>query len=88
LRLIDMNVEPLDDEVLAWADVVMLSGMRIQRASFRKVVARAHALGKRVVAGGPYVTTDPDDVRDDGSASAGCSTSITEKRHQCTSIGH
>jgi len=64
LRLIDMNVEPLDDEALAWADVVMLSGMRIQRAAFREVVARARALGKRVVAGGPYVTTDPDDVDD------------------------
>jgi radical SAM superfamily enzyme YgiQ (UPF0313 family) len=62
LRLVDMNVERLEDEAIAWADVVMISGMRIQRSSFHSVVARARALGKRVVAGGPYVTTDPDDV--------------------------
>jgi radical SAM superfamily enzyme YgiQ (UPF0313 family) len=62
LRLVDMNVERLDDEAIAWADVVMISGMRIQRSSFHSVVARARALGKRVVAGGLYVTTDPDDV--------------------------
>jgi radical SAM superfamily enzyme YgiQ (UPF0313 family) len=64
LRLVDMNVERLDDAAIAWADVVMLSGMRIQRQSFREVVARARSLGKPVVAGGPYVTTDPDEVSD------------------------
>src|SRR5262249_37558100 len=48
----------------AWADVVMLSAMRIQRESFHEVVRRAHAHGKPVVAGGPYVTTDPDAAGD------------------------
>jgi len=62
LRLVDLNIEELDDESLRWADVVMISAMRIQRESFHEVVQRARALGKRVVAGGPYVTTDPDDV--------------------------
>jgi radical SAM superfamily enzyme YgiQ (UPF0313 family) len=62
LRVVDLNLEPLEDGDLAWADVVMLSAMRVQRESFREVVARARALGKRVVAGGPYVTTDPDGV--------------------------
>jgi len=59
LRLLDMNVEPLDDSAIAWADVVMLSAMRIQAASFHDVARRAAAMGKRVVAGGPYVTSDP-----------------------------
>jgi len=62
LRLIDLNIEELDDADLAWADVVMLSAMRIQQDSFRAVVSRARALGKRVVAGGPYVTTAPEEV--------------------------
>jgi radical SAM superfamily enzyme YgiQ (UPF0313 family) len=62
LRLVDLNIEILDDESLRWADVVMVSAMRIQRDSFHEVVGRARAFGKRVVAGGPYVTTDPDDV--------------------------
>lgn len=59
LRLVDMNVEPLRDDAIAWADVVMISAMRIQSPSFHEVIGRAHAQGKRVVAGGPYVTTDP-----------------------------
>jgi radical SAM superfamily enzyme YgiQ (UPF0313 family) len=64
VRLVDMNVEPLDDDALDWADVVMLSGMRIQRQSFHEVAARARGRGKRVVAGGPYVTTEPDGLPD------------------------
>jgi len=31
LRLVDLNIESLDDRDLAWADVVMLSAMRVQR---------------------------------------------------------
>ncbi len=64
LRLVDMNVEPLTDDALAWADVVMISAMRVQSVSFHELVARAHAGGKPVVAGGPYVTTDPDACSD------------------------
>ena len=64
LRLVDLNVEPLDDAALRWADVVMISAMRMQQESFHEIVRRAHALDKRVVAGGPYVTTDPDAAPD------------------------
>jgi radical SAM superfamily enzyme YgiQ (UPF0313 family) len=62
LRLVDLNVAELEDHDLAWADVVMVSGMRIQRASFHEVVARARAAGKRVIAGGPYVSTSAEEV--------------------------
>jgi radical SAM superfamily enzyme YgiQ (UPF0313 family) len=64
LRLCDLNVSELDDDDLAWADLVMISGMQVQRASFHEVIARARAAGKRVVAGGPYVTTSPEEVPD------------------------
>jgi radical SAM superfamily enzyme YgiQ (UPF0313 family) len=64
LRFVDMNVEPLLDSSLRWADVVLVGGMRIQSESFHDVVARAHGLGRRVIAGGPYVTTDPDAAAD------------------------
>ena len=30
-RLVDLNVQPLTDEDLAWADYVFLSGMAVQR---------------------------------------------------------
>jgi radical SAM superfamily enzyme YgiQ (UPF0313 family) len=63
-RLVDLNVEPLRDEDLAWAEVVFLSAMQIQRRSYDEVIRRARAAGKTVVAGGPYATTDPEASRD------------------------
>src|SRR3954471_17055439 len=62
LRLVDLNIEELGDADLAWADVVMVSAMRIQRDSFREVVRRAREMKKIVVAGGPYVTTAPEEA--------------------------
>src|SRR5271157_3596777 len=67
VRLLDMSVEPLRDEDLKWADVVFVGAMQIQQVSFHEVIRRAHALGKPVVVGGAYPTTDPD-----ASADADC----------------
>ncbi len=61
LRLADLNVAPLRDRDLAWADYVFLSGMSVQRPSFEEVLGRCHRLGVKVVAGGPMATTSPDD---------------------------
>jgi radical SAM superfamily enzyme YgiQ (UPF0313 family) len=58
-KLIDLNVSPLTDRDLRWADFVFLGGMEVQRQSFKEVVARCNALGVKVVAGGPMVTTSP-----------------------------
>src|SRR5664279_5638706 len=55
-----MNVRPLEDADLTWADVVFLSGMLVQRPSMLEVAARARAMGKTVVAGGPHATATPD----------------------------
>lgn len=60
VRLVDMSVEPLTDEDLAWADVVFVGAMQIQRDSYHAVIHRAHDHGKTVVVGGAYATTDPD----------------------------
>jgi radical SAM superfamily enzyme YgiQ (UPF0313 family) len=57
-KLIDMNVSPLSDEQLKWADYVFISGMNIHKESFKKVVKRCNELNTPVVAGGPMVTTD------------------------------
>src|SRR5205085_7216606 len=56
-RLVDMNVRRLKDEDIAWADIVFLSAMIVQRDSLEHVVALCKARGKRVVVGGPYVST-------------------------------
>lgn len=60
VRLCDMNVRPLDDADLDWADVVFLSGMLVQRPFMLEVAARARARGTIVVAGGPHVTATPE----------------------------
>jgi radical SAM superfamily enzyme YgiQ (UPF0313 family) len=60
LRLIDMNVEPLREADLAWADAVLVGGMHIQGDSMREVVRRAKALGKRTIVGGPGPSTAPE----------------------------
>jgi radical SAM superfamily enzyme YgiQ (UPF0313 family) len=52
-RLVDENVESLTDDDLAWADVVLVSGMIIQRDSAQTVIDRARAAGRLVVGGGP-----------------------------------
>lgn len=56
-RLVDMNIRPLADEDLLWADYVFISAMTIQRQSAQEVIARCRQLGVRTVAGGPLFTT-------------------------------
>jgi radical SAM superfamily enzyme YgiQ (UPF0313 family) len=52
-RLVDLNVRPLLDEDLQWADHVLTGAMLAQLASLTEIVRRSHALGKPVLAGGP-----------------------------------
>ena len=63
-RLIDMNVETLDDSDIEWADMVFVSAMIVQRASLEEVVGRARAIGKRIAVGGPYVSTSAESLPD------------------------
>ena len=55
-RLIDMNVDPLKDEDLRWADLVCISAMSIQEKSMRSVIDRCKALGVKMVAAYPSGT--------------------------------
>lgn len=61
-RLIDLNVQPLKSADIEWADMVFATAMLVQKESLREVVARCKARGKRVVLGGPYVTTTIEDL--------------------------
>jgi radical SAM superfamily enzyme YgiQ (UPF0313 family) len=60
LRLVDLNVRPLADREIAWADVVFVSGMLVQAGSMREVLQRARRLGRPTVVGGPAATTAPE----------------------------
>jgi radical SAM superfamily enzyme YgiQ (UPF0313 family) len=64
LRLVDMNVEPLSDQALEWADMVLIGAMVVQQDSVKEVVDRCKQLGKLVVAGGPLFTSTPEKFGD------------------------
>ena len=57
-RLVDLNVQGLRDEDLAWADIVFVSAMIVQRDSARAVIERCKQAGVKVVAGGPLFTAE------------------------------
>ena len=57
-KLIDMNVSPLKDHHIQWADYMFISGMNVHINSMKNVIKRCNELGTKVVAGGPLCTTD------------------------------
>ena len=60
-KLVDMNVQTLKEKDILWADLVFMSAMIVQRESMHATVELCHALGKKVVAGGPLVSIEPEE---------------------------
>ncbi len=60
-RLVDLNVTPLTDTDIKWADFVFISAMTVQKESSREIIRRCNQLSIKVVAGGPLFTTEHDD---------------------------
>jgi len=57
-KLIDLNVTHLEEKHIEWADYVFITGMAIQKESFKSVVKLCNELKTPVVAGGPMCTMD------------------------------
>lgn len=57
-RLVDVNIQPLRDKDLKWADIVLISAMAVQRSSAMPIIARCKAAGLRIVAGGPLFSVE------------------------------
>jgi radical SAM superfamily enzyme YgiQ (UPF0313 family) len=57
LRLVDLNTRQLTADDWQWADLVLISGMIIQRQGILENIAVAKQQGKTVIAGGPYATS-------------------------------
>src|SRR5215471_1423450 len=60
VTLLDENVEPLDYERLARADVVGLTGMSVQRFRMREILTELKRRGVFTVVGGPWVSVRED----------------------------
>jgi radical SAM superfamily enzyme YgiQ (UPF0313 family) len=60
VRLVDENIRPASDADFAWAEIVMVSGMHIQRSKILDIARRAKRQGCTTVLGGPSVSGEPD----------------------------
>ena len=60
VRFVDENMARATEADFAWADVVLVSGMHVQRREIQGVCRRAHLAGKAAVLGGPSVSACPE----------------------------
>lgn len=61
VTLVDENVEPIDFELLAQADIVGVTGMSVQRARMHEILGELKQRGVFTVVGGPWATVQEDD---------------------------
>jgi hypothetical protein len=59
VRLVDRKVQAFRRADIAWADVIMVGGMIVQRPDALEVMSLCQRLGKPVVRGGPDATCWP-----------------------------
>jgi radical SAM superfamily enzyme YgiQ (UPF0313 family) len=63
-KLVDLNVSPLREKEILWADYVFISAMLVQKDSAKAIIRQCKGLGKKIVAGGPLFTTGHEDFCD------------------------
>jgi radical SAM superfamily enzyme YgiQ (UPF0313 family) len=61
-KLVDRNVRGVTEQEWHWAELIILSGMIVQKDDMLALIQEAKRRGKRVAVGGPYPTSLPDDV--------------------------
>ncbi|HVB33660.1 MAG TPA: radical SAM protein [Patescibacteria group bacterium] len=59
-RLVDTNVRPVTDADIAWADIVLLSGMLVQKKPMLEILERCRQRGVKTVVGGPITSSVED----------------------------
>jgi radical SAM superfamily enzyme YgiQ (UPF0313 family) len=66
-KLVDHNVRPITEAEWAWADMVILSAMIVQKEDFLAQIQEAKQRGKKVAVGGPYATALPQEAATSGA---------------------
>ncbi len=67
LKLVDLDARELEAQHWDWADVVMVTGMIMQKQSMINLVKEGKKRNKTVVVGGPFVSSVPEHMQ-----AAGC----------------
>ena len=60
MKLVDRNVREVKEEEWAWAELVVISGMIVQKADMATQIAKAKERGLPVAVGGPFASSTPD----------------------------
>jgi radical SAM superfamily enzyme YgiQ (UPF0313 family) len=66
-RLVDRNIEAVSEADWQWAELVILSGMIVQKADLIDQIQEAKKRGKKVAVGGPYATSLSHEVQAAGA---------------------
>lgn len=66
-RLVDRNVDYENEADWYWADLIIISGMIVQKADMLFLIETAKRRGKQVAVGGPYVTSVPEAAQEAGA---------------------
>jgi radical SAM superfamily enzyme YgiQ (UPF0313 family) len=60
MKLVDRNVRNVTEEEWNWAELVVISGMIVQKADMAAQIAEAKRRGLPVAVGGPFASSTPD----------------------------
>jgi radical SAM superfamily enzyme YgiQ (UPF0313 family) len=63
-KLVDMNVDKLNNRDIKWADYVFISAMVTQKDSVKRLIKRCKNLNTKIVAGGPLFTALSNEFED------------------------
>jgi radical SAM superfamily enzyme YgiQ (UPF0313 family) len=66
-KLVDRNLRCVTEAEWAWADLVIISAMIVQKPDFIACIKAAKAHGKLVAVGGPYPTSLPQEAAAEGA---------------------
>jgi radical SAM superfamily enzyme YgiQ (UPF0313 family) len=66
-KLCDRNIRAVTEAEWEWAELVLISGMIVQKADMSQQIQEAKRRGKLVAVGGPYATSVPGEVEAAGA---------------------
>ena len=66
-KLVDRNITTVTEAEWNWAELVILSGMIVQKSDFIAQIQEAKRRGKLVAVGGPYPTSVPHEIESAGA---------------------